>query len=275
MQKINFYFSTVCCLLIVVCAAATETSAQTKKYADMTDAERIAFISQQGARLSREMTNGAQPLAFNADAARAVKPFVEMYSARVGTKTRREELGAVIGRARTHTSVVAAAYRSNNLSPLLGIYTAFVESEYNDCLTSSYGAKGVFQIMPKTMQRYGGDPAQLCDLKASADIAALYHAKLMRDYSSINNNGVGLSLAVLSYNQGEGTVKSEVLPRLNAGKEEADFWSLMADPRGAKLKESLVGEGSKYVLAFYAAAIVGENPQAFGLAGAPLSNGTK
>lgn len=269
MRKINFYFSILCCLLIVLCAA--ETRAQTKKYADMTDVERIAFISQQGARLSREMTNGAQPLAFNADAARAVKPFVEMYSARIGAKTRREELGAVMMRARTHAPVVVAAYRNNNLSPLLGIYTAFIESEYNECLTSSYGAKGVFQIMPKTMERYGGDPAQLCDLKASADIAALYHAKLMRDYASINNNGVGLSLAVLSYNQGEGTVKTEVLPRLNVGKEEADFWSLMANPGAAKLKESLVSEGSKYVLTFYAAAIVGENPQAFGLAGDALS----
>ncbi len=91
---------------------------------------------------------------------------------------------------------------------------------------------------------------------------------LLRDFGA---NGVGLSLAVLSYNQGEGKVKGEVSPRLNAGREEGDFWSLMSNPRAAKLSDSLVQEGSKYVLTFYAAAIVGENPQAFALAGDPLS----
>lgn len=266
MRKMNF--SALCLLLLSVISIATQTQAQEKKYGEMTDAERLLFIQQQGARLSREMTNGNQPLAFGADAARSVKPFVEMYSARIGSQTRREELGAVLNRARTRASVIAATYREQNLSPLLGLYTAFIESEYKDCPTSPYGARGIFQIMPKTMQRFGGDVAQLCDLKASADVAARYHTKLMRDFGA---NGVGLSLAVLSYNQGEGKVKGEVSPRLNAGKEEGDFWSLMSNPRAAKLSDSLVQEGSKYILTFYAAALVGENPQTFALAGEPLS----
>jgi len=268
MRKINFRFSPVFCLLLIVGGGAQQTEAQTKKYGDMTDAERIVFIQQQGARLSGEMTNGARPLVFGAEAARSVKPFVEMYAARVGTQTRREELGAVMTRARSGADVVITAYRNENLSPLLGLYTAFIESEYKECATSPYGAKGVFQIMPKTMQRFGGDPAQLCELKISAEVAARYHAKLLRDF---NSSGTGLSLAVLSYNQGEGKVKAEVLPRLNAGREEGDLWALMTNPRGAKLNESIVQEGSKYVLTFYAAAIIGENPQAFGLGGEPLS----
>jgi hypothetical protein len=270
MKRFSFYLVLTLCALFFFTDAMAQTN---KKYQEMSEAEQLAFIERQGQRLTQSLTvNGNSPLSFGRDAAIAVKPFVDKYAKRVGNKATnnwQEDLNFVFARAVNHTSDIASIYNEQNLPPILGIYTAMTESEFHECLTSPMGAKGVFQILPATMKKYGGDPNDLCSLKPSAMIAARYHNKLIKDYGA---NGLGFALTVLSYNQGEGAVQKEVASRLGKEKGEADFWSLMFNPNAANLSDNMTREGSKYVLKFYAAVIVGENPESFGIQSKPLSS---
>ena len=267
---ISFYLFLMLCVLLPFSNAMAQTN---KKYQEMSEAEQLALIEQQGQRLAQSLTvNGNAPLSFGRDAAIAVKAFVDKYAKRVGNKATnnwQEDLNFVFARAINHTSDIAVIYSEQSLPPALGIYTAMIESEFHDCLTSPMGAKGIFQMLPTTMKSYGGDPNDLCSLKPSATAAARYHTKLLKDYGA---NGLGVALAVLSYNQGESAVKKEVLSRLSKEKAEADFWSMMFNPNAANLSDNVTREGSKYVLTFYAAVIVGENPESFGIQSKPLSS---
>jgi hypothetical protein len=77
-------------------------------------------------------------------------------------------------------------------------------------------------------------------------------------------------LAIGSYNSGEGGLSSNLVKALesNTGLPR-DFWTLIS--KGEILSKQFQSENFKYVPKFFAAAIIGENPQDFGLKLQPLS----
>jgi len=78
-------------------------------------------------------------------------------------------------------------------------------------------------------------------------------------------------LVLLSYNRGAGSVLEELrLLRETDVHYERNFWTLFANRD--KLDQTFRNESAYYVPAFFAAAIIGENPQAFRLSTPPLSS---
>ena len=136
-----------------------------------------------------------------------------------------------------------------------------IESEYKPCLESSLGARGLFQFMPQTAEHYGVARADMCDAEKMAPAAAHYIADRMAE---LGDDSQSMTLVVLSYNRGpDGVVDALRMLRETDANYERNFWTLFANRD--KLDESFRRESVGYVPAFFAAAIVGENPEVFEL----------
>ena len=74
---------------------------------------------------------------------------------------------------------------------------------------------------------------------------------------------------LLSYNRGPESVRNNLKQLRDAAKYERNFWTLLT--HRDELDDAFRNEGAHYVPNFFAAAIIGENPQNFGLPLPPLS----
>ena len=98
--------------------------------------------------------------------------------------------------------------------------------------------------------------------------AAHYIADRMAE---LGDDSESMTLVLLSYNRGAEAVLDELrLLRETDVNYERNFWTLFANRN--KLDQTFRQESAYYVPAFFAAAIIGENPQAFGLSTPPLSS---
>jgi hypothetical protein len=243
-------------------------------YARMSEAERLAYVTARAEAVARMLAvNGEQPVAISPDAARAVKERLDRLADRAGSKSNvpgRDDLTSIMVRAAKAAPVVSRAFEEAGLPAAYGLYIAFIESEYNDCLTSKLGSRGIFQFLPSTGEKYGLGPDDFCDLEKSARAAARYIVDRRAEFAGDKAQAL---LVLLSYNSGSKYIKTELAPAMAAtGMEPADaFWSLTADPSRQSLSKYFQEEGKGYVPLFFAAAIVGENPADFGLRAVPLS----
>ena len=77
-------------------------------------------------------------------------------------------------------------------------------------------------------------------------------------------------LALLAYNRGADKTARDLKILLNDQNKRCSICALTADR--SKLDETFKSENVFYVPRFFAAAIIGENPQPFGLQSPPLSS---
>jgi membrane-bound lytic murein transglycosylase D len=247
--------SLVCTVLTMVLGIAGAAPAPT--YTKMKPAEQVAFLEREAARASAMLSEDGKPAEISADGLLLVKREVDDYASRLESEDSRpwrESIRLVLDRGGRYAPGISKTFQAEGVPPALGIYLAMVESEYNECLESPMGAKGVFQFLPQTGQRFGLAPEDLCDSEKEAVAAARYLKALRGQFGA---SGRGALVAALAYNQGERKTEETF-----AGG--ADFWSTLVRTPNA--------EGSRYVARILAAAIVGENPAAFGLSGKPLSS---
>ena len=143
-----------------------------------------------------------------------------------------------------------------------------IESEYKPCYENQFGAKGLFQFVPSTAELYGLTRSDMCDVQKIAPAAAHYIADRMAE---LGDDSQSMTLVLLSYNRGPNGV-TDALRRLREldVNYERNFWTLFANRD--KLDESFQRESAGYVPQFFAAAIIGENPEAFELGMRPLSS---
>jgi hypothetical protein len=81
-------------------------------------------------------------------------------------------------------------------------------------------------------------------------------------------------LAIASYNSGEGGLSSNLDKALSSGEGlPREFWTLISHMD--ILNKQFQTENFKYVPKFFAAAIIGENPQDFGMNLQPISTYSK
>jgi hypothetical protein len=78
-----------------------------------------------------------------------------------------------------------------------------------------------------------------------------------------------MTLVLLSYNRGAAWVRGTLRQWRDSDNYERTFWTLFKNRN--RLDESFRNEGAGYVPMFFAAAIIGENPETFGLQLEPLS----
>ena len=119
--------------------------------------------------------------------------------------------------------------------------------------------------MPGTSASYGVAKADMCDVEKMSAAAAHYVADRMAE---LGEDSESLTLVLLSYNRGAESVRGSLRQLRGTGNYERNFWTLLANSPSSDPRD----EHARYVPSFFAAAIIGENPQRFGLKTPPLSS---
>jgi hypothetical protein len=246
----------------------SETPATIEKlYEQMSDAERLSFIDQQEQRISTMM--GDRPVKLNEDALRAIKAHVDRYVARnhsLSAQPGEESLSVVYARARLYVPLIARSFAARKVPVIIGIYLPVIESAYRNCYENGFGAKGLFQFLPHTAEQYGVAPRDMCDTEKMTPAAAHYIADRMAE---LGEDSESVTLVLLSYNRGPEWVRNTLRELRGTDNYERNFWTLFA--HRDQLDDTFRNENAGYVPNFFAAAIIGENPQAFELGMPPLS----
>ncbi len=260
--------------IISLTALARATQAQAmpsnKLYQGMTQAEQTAFVAEQAQSIARRMSGTEYK--FTSAFAANIQKFVDGYTRRInnngGDTLLKGDARLVFERGRDNAPVLIGAFKARNVSPLIGLYIPLIESEYiNIEAPNSVGAIGMFQFLPKTGARYGLTAQELLDVEKSADAAARY---IGHNLARFKNDSMKETLALLAYNRGEGAVERDIASIVNEQNKECSICALTAARN--QLDATFQNENVYYVPSFFAAAIIGENPQAFGLSLQPLSS---
>ncbi len=141
-----------------------------------------------------------------------------------------------------------------------------IESAYRPCFENQFGSKGLYQFLPQTAKHYGVSREEMCDAEKMTPAAAHYIADHMAE---LGEDAESMTLVLLSYNRGASGCETLLRELRDTDDYERNFWTLFA--HRDELDESFRNESAGYVPKFFAAAIIGENPQTFGLHMPPLS----
>jgi hypothetical protein len=247
-----------------------QTTSSGKTYQQMSSAERSAFVAEQAKRVAGEMSGSEYQ--FTADFITDIQQSVNQYARRISNNgdasLGKRDLRLVFERGQAEAPALIAAFKARNLSPLMGLYVPWIESEYvNIKSPNSMGAIGMFQFLPQTGERYGLSADDLLDVGKSADAAARY---LTDSLEQFKGDPMKETLALLAYNRGEQRTARDLKFLLNDQNKQCSICALTADRN--KLDATFRSESVFYVPRFFAAAIIGENPQAFGIQSQPLSS---
>jgi hypothetical protein len=248
-------------------ANAPATASAAKPYLQMNETERLAFVAAQEQRISALM--GDRPVKLNDEALQAIKQHVDSYAARSEglNKPGQDSLQTSYARAGPQIPTIVRAFQARKIPIVIGIYLPMIESDYRPCFENEIGAKGLFQFLPATAARYGVKYSEMCDVEKVAPAAAHYLADRMAE---LGDDSQSMTLVLLSYNRGAEAVFDALRQlRETDANYERNFWTLFANRR--KLDAGFQRESSGYVPNFFAAAIIGENPDTFDLHMPPLS----
>ena len=240
-----------------------------KLYEDMSQAERLVFVSEQARRIAREMSGSEYEFTpeFEKDIQRALTQYAQRIGKSNGERGGKTDLMVVLTRGQSHAPTIITAFKSRNVSPLIGLYLPWIESEFQNLEAQPpSGAVGMFQFLPSTGERYGLTTQDLSDVGKSADAAARY---ILNSIDAFKGDPMKEALAILAYNRGSQRTGRDVKFLVNNQNKRCSICALTADR--SKLDETFRQESVFYVPRFFAAAIIGENPHAFGLQMPPLS----
>jgi len=247
--------------------AQTATSSQV--YQQMTQIERSAFVASQSRRIASEISGRDYEFtpAFVEDIQQALNQYTRRLGKEGDTSLGKRDLRLVLQRGQAQAPTLIASFKTRNLSPLIGLYIPWIESEYENIQTpNSMGAIGMFQFLPKTGERFGLSADDLLDVAKSADAAARYITDSLEKFK---DDPMKEALALLAYNRGEQQTARDLKVLVNEQNKQCSICALTADR--SKLDETFRSENVYYVPRFFAAAIIGENPAAFGLKNQALS----
>jgi PASTA domain-containing protein len=251
-------------------------------YQQMSASERQEFVRERANRISEGMSDSFPPL--SDEAVESIRRYVDYYGNRVGNKSStpwEEDLSMVFGRAsQLYAPVIIPAFQKQSLSPLLGLYVAMSYTEFLDYPPSERAdfAAGMFQLTPQNATRYGLAAQDRSDVGKAAPVAA----RIMSDQYSIVGqtprmrgkekipDPLAMTLLILSYKRGPTQVLADERQLQLADPLNYTFWYFQANAK--RLDQKFQTEDIDYVPRFFAAAIVGEYPEQFGLDMKPLSS---
>lgn len=270
LQKRLLLLCAVMLSLTIHSHAHAQTAPSGKLYQQMAPAERSGFVAEQARRIGREMSGNDYEFTsdFVADIQQAVNQYARRIGKNAGTGPGKEDVRLVFERGQAQAPPLIAAFKSRNISPLIGLYIPWIESEYvNIESANSVGAMGMFQFLPQTGERFGLSTQDLLDVGKSADAAARYISDSLEQFK---DDSMKEALALLAYNRGAQKTARDLKFLINEQNKRCSICALTADR--SKLDETFRYENVFYVPRFFAAAIIGENPQVFGLQMQPLSS---
>lgn len=263
-------FSFAITILLTTYAGTAGAQPLSKKYQQMTRDERSLFVASAARRIARELSGSEYEFtaAFEEDIQQAVNHYARRIGTVPGDRLGKGDARIVFERGQAHAPALIAAFKARNVSPIIGLYIPWIESEYvNIDSPNAVGAIGMFQFLPKTGENYGLSPHELLDVNKSADAAARY---IIDSLETFKNDPMKEALALLAYNRGARKTIEDLKLLVNEQNKQCSICALSAE-RG-KLDDTFRSESVFYVPRFFAAAIVGENPQVFGLQMQPLSS---
>ena len=259
-----------------------------KKYLEMSDAERRQYLEAKAMRVAQIIGNNNSEKVPD-EALSKIKSFVDGYASRTKVKPRTgscgfsDNLQVTFERASKNAPFIIKAFNEKGMDPRIGLYLAMIESEHCVCLQSGTGPLGMFQFTYATAKLHfvpsdgvikGASPSSpdvRCQPEPAARAAASYMKALTGRYGTGPSS---VPLAIGSYNSGEGGLSQNLDKALSSGQGlPRDFWTLIE--KGDLLSKQFQAENFKYVPKFFAAAIIGENPQDFGLNLQPVSSYSK
>jgi len=243
-------------------------------YKNFTDDEKREFIKKRADHIA--LTMGKRPYAFTPDALEYIKFWVDAFARRVGNNQSglwRGDTRFILERGRGHAPLIIRSFKENRVPPVIGLYIPFIETEYTNIHSNNAaGAAGLFQFLGPTAEHYGVPSSERTDVAKMAPAAARY----FRDnIMSFGDDSMSVALAIAGYNRAPESVKRDLRNVLNADNnedKERNFWTLIANQ--GKLDLFFQNENKNYVPRFFAAAIIGETPWAFGIEMRPLSTYT-
>jgi membrane-bound lytic murein transglycosylase D len=241
-----------------------------KLYQQMSQDERAIFVREEARRIARQMSGSEYE--FTQAFEMSIQRFVDRYAQRIGPGASdalgKRDARLVFERGQLSAPTLISAFKAHGVSPLIGLYLPLIESEYvNSQAPNSVGAIGMFQFLPKTGQRYGLTEQELLDVEKSADAAARYITDGLKQFK---DDPMKEALALLSYNRGRSQTAQALQLVIDDQNKRCSICALTA--ASSKLDQTFQNENVHYVPRFFAAAIIGENPQAFGLQQQPLSS---
>lgn len=281
-------------------------SLKNKLYSQMSDDEKNSFVADKSdAVLS--LFGRVKGDEINGEGIKIIKSYLDGYAARI-SETKfdscsskdwiRSDLTSVLMRGGKNAVAIREEFTAQKLPPELGIYVAMIETEFCPCLQSPIGGLGMYQWTSMSGTEYGlktvkgaspTKPDERCQPQLAARAAAKYFKKMIADI--FGSDAVGFPLSISAFNRGEGLTKKHLVDVSSFSKApRISFWVLIdtqeelikklekdvaeSSDKKAKLPvyiEQFQNENIKYVPKFFAAAIIGENPTAFGLEIQPLS----
>jgi len=164
---------------------------------------------------------------------------------------------------------VIVNYLTLNQLPVQYFYLALQESDFREQIVgppTRYGyAKGIWQFIPQTGQRYGlkigplfgqnvYDPG---DERFNFPKATSAAARYIKDIYKTDAQASGL-LVMASYNWGEGNIIN-LVRRMPENPRDRNFWNLLNNYR-----DKFPDETYNYVYYIFSAAVICENPRLFG-----------
>jgi hypothetical protein len=259
----SFLYSIVCAFLLALFSSA---QAQPQSYQTLGPAERQGYVKAKAHQIAAAVSGRITEFspAFLALVTTQVDRFADRVGNNLPESSGREDFRRVLERGVQLAPAFSRIFQGRQLSPLLGLYLPLMESEYRSESTSPAGSLGMFQFIEPTAVRFGLKPEERADPLKSADAAARYLAESKTRFSG------DVWLALLAYNQGENAVEQLLGAVAEARGSRCSVCKLIE--KKESLGPKFRGEGETYVPAFFAAAILGEFPQDFGLSARPLSS---
>lgn len=262
--------------LAITTVKASEVTAShsgSKLYKQMSEEEKVYFINKKAQEIA--LMVGNRPQVFPDEAISIIKYWLDAYVRRIGTgntKLWAEDLRFMFKRARTKfTPTIIRAFKANDAPPVVGVYLPVIETEYRNIETENFaGAAGLFQFIGPTARGYGVDPSERTNIEKMAPAAARYINDRLAEFGA---DAVGVGLSIAGYNRSPDSVRRDLHDVIDSQNKDRDFWILVKNK--SKLDAWFQRENINYVPRFFAAAIIGENPWAFGLKMRQLSTYTE
>jgi hypothetical protein len=261
-------------LMILLSTSSLPSNALTTQsgapYQDMALTQRRAFVAEKAREISRRISGSSYEFtpAFETEIQKAVDFYAQRIGNNAGDVPGRGDVRFVFERGQSNAPALIRTFKAHNLSPLIGLYLPLVESEYTNIQSpNSAGAMGMFQFLPKTGEHYGLSTGDLLDVEKSADAAA----RLISDgIARFSTDRMKEALSLLAYNRGGNNVERDLAALVNEQNRGCSICALTE--QRDKLDKTFRNENVYYVPRWFAAAIIGENPQTFGLQTRPLSS---
>jgi hypothetical protein len=232
-------------------------------YLQMSSSEKTDFLRERISEISKNLDGKAPEL--NDEAIASVKRYVDSYAYRVGNRSSdpgSEDLSVVLARgSQLYAPPIISAFKKKGLSPLLGLYVPMSYTDFlDDPAQRNSEFAGIFQLTATQARDYGFSLADRMEVTKAAPAAAevLEHMRRMIWLDTRNP-----SVLILSYKRGPYQIRTDTYQLYRESDYEPTCWDFQAN--AAKLDAQFQSQDIVYVPKFFAAAVVGENPQAFGL----------